>query len=202
MPNDIIHSVNVIKARRAFKHIEKAKALEFSELVQRAYKSHPSKKQIEELRNWLDEYPALWRLTFDMGQVIETNIIKRILPQQPAQLAIATNVEEIRNDLGYEEATAMEMMLIDNIVLSWLRCQWAEYLLMALMGQGEIRHSSFEFWDRRLSAAQGRYLRACETLAKIRKLSLKNPTLQVNIATKSGQQVNVAGDVIRNNQST
>ena len=42
--------------------------------------------------------------------------------------------------------------------------------------------------DRKLSAAQRRYLRACETLARVRKLRL--PTLQVNIGEK---QVNVAG---------
>ena len=43
-------------------------------------------------------------------------------------------------------------------------------------------------WDRRLSVAQRCHLRACETLARIRRMGIA--ALQVNVA---GQQVNVAG---------
>jgi len=46
-----------------------------------------------------------------------------------------------------------------------------------------------EFWERRLSMSQRRYLAACETLAKIRKMSV--PALQLNIGDK---QINVAGN--------
>ena len=45
------------------------------------------------------------------------------------------------------------------------------------------------YWDRRLNSAQQRYLRAVETLARVRRLAMVTP-LQVNIG---GQQVNVAG---------
>jgi hypothetical protein len=41
-------------------------------------------------------------------------------------------------------------------------------------------------------AAQARYLRACETLARIRKLARSTPALQVNIAADGGRQVNLA----------
>ena len=47
------------------------------------------------------------------------------------------------------------------------------------------------YWDRRLSAAQKRFTRACETLARVRKLSLNTPALQFNIAANGGQQVNL-----------
>jgi len=46
--------------------------------------------------------------------------------------------------------------------------------------------------NRRLAASQRRYLRACETLARVRKMVRTTPALQVNIATAGGQQVNVA----------
>ncbi len=45
------------------------------------------------------------------------------------------------------------------------------------------------YWDRRVSGAQARYLRAMEALARVRRLAMPQP-LQVNIG---GQQVNVAG---------
>ena len=44
----------------------------------------------------------------------------------------------------------------------------------------------------RLSAAQRRFNRACETLARVRKLSRNTAALQSNIATSEGQQVNLA----------
>jgi hypothetical protein len=48
------------------------------------------------------------------------------------------------------------------------------------------------YWEKRLTAAQRRFTRACETLARVRKLSRNTPALQFNIAASGGQQVNVA----------
>jgi len=45
------------------------------------------------------------------------------------------------------------------------------------------------YWEKRLTAAQRRFTRACETLARVRKLSRNTPALQFNIATSGGQQV-------------
>ena len=46
-------------------------------------------------------------------------------------------------------------------------------------------------------ASQSRYLRACRTLAQVRRLARNIPALQVNINTDAGQQVNVLGDLNR-----
>ncbi len=42
-----------------------------------------------------------------------------------------------------------------------------------------------------LTGAQRRFRRACETLARLRRLALSTPALQFNIAASGGQQVNV-----------
>jgi hypothetical protein len=198
MSNEIItFTPNEKKAIRILTNIEEIKGRELGEIIIRAYKPHPAKEDIQKLQDWLDDHPEIWPLVFDIAGVIEKNLIKRMIPERAAQLALEKNADEIRRDLGYEEANLMETMLIDNIVLSWLRCQWAEYQLIQFMGQSTRSMSAVQFWERRLTAAQGRYLRACETLTKNRKLSLRNPSFQVNIATQSGQQVNIAGDVIK-----
>ena len=67
--------------------------------------------------------------------------------------------------------------------------------MVGFMGSGEVRMSVVDFWERRLSLAERRHLRACETLARVRKLLMNGPVLQVNIASQGGQQVNVAGDL-------
>jgi hypothetical protein len=79
--------------------------------------------------------------------------------------------------------------LIENIVTTWLRVQFCEAQLAFKMS-GEQRMSVMEFWERRLSMSQRRYLAACETLTKIRKMGI--PTLQLNIGDK---QINVAGNL-------
>jgi hypothetical protein len=53
-------------------------------------------------------------------------------------------------------------------------------------------------WDKLLTQAQRRHLRALESLARIRKLSKGSDFVQVNIAADGGQQVNVAGSLTPN----
>ena len=45
------------------------------------------------------------------------------------------------------------------------------------------------------ASTQVRFLRAIETLARVRRLARNTPALQINIAREGGQQVNVQGDV-------
>lgn len=197
MTDRIIVAVDKNKAVELFKGIEEKKVHEFLDVVKRAHKDKPLERDIQELRNWLNKYPQIWRVVFDLSHVIEHNLMDRMAPNQAAQLAVTKNVGQIRDDLGYDNAPVMEKLLIDNIVLAWLRWQWNEFQIITFMGKGEVRMSVVEFWERRLSAAQRRYLRACESLARVRRLSSSRPAVQVNIAGDGGQQVNVAGDVVK-----
>ena len=56
------------------------------------------------------------------------------------------------------------------------------------MVSGSMSLPQGEYWEKRLTAAQRRYLRAIETLTNVRKMNL--PAIQVNIGEN---QVNVAG---------
>jgi hypothetical protein len=90
----------------------------------------------------------------------------------------------------------LEQMLIEEVLLCWLRLIIWEYKLTELDIEGMTLIKA-EFWDKRLSGAQRRYLRACETLARVRRLTRNNPALQVNIAAQDGKQVNIAGDLVK-----
>ncbi len=195
MSNEIVITVDPYKAAGKVKSFDQNKIEKFIDVVQRAYSEKPTASDLRELRKWLADYPGLWRGVFDMAEVVQANLIKRAVSEEAAQIALENNVSSIRDDFDYERAPILERLLIDNIVITWLRNQWAEYQVVALMGKGDISRASVEFWERRLSMAQHRYLSACQTLAKIRRLSSKYPSLQVNIAAQNGQQVNVAGDL-------
>jgi hypothetical protein len=87
-----------------------------------------------------------------------------------------------------EERAALQALL-DYLLLCWLRLQHIELAYTQAMDSA-ITCERGAHWERRLTAAQGRYLRACESLARVRRLSRPAP-LQVNIGA---QQMNVAGD--------
>lgn len=95
-------------------------------------------------------------------------------------------VTKVRNDLAEPGDTKLEEMLVYRVALCWLAVNTAEWL-RAGKWKGGISTESANFWDRHVSRVQSDYLRACRTLATVRKL--RRPTVQMNVAQ---QQVNVA----------
>lgn len=189
---DIEVTIDGNKISRHLNESDNGKVNEFLEIVKRAHGKKPSLKDLDELRKWINNYPELWRTVFDTAQVIERNFIKNMVAEKASIIAMQKNTDEIRDEMNYGKASIMEKMLIDNIVISWLGVQYCNYQLIARMNREE-KIVILEFWERRLSMSQRRYLHACETLAKIRRLMSGKPTVQVNIAAQGGQQVNVAG---------
>jgi len=170
-------------------------------LIDNAYQEKPARKDLLDLRTKLEELPTLWRAVFDMTAVIKSNLVNKTISLPAAQMAVEKNITVLMQGMNYEDSSVLEKMLIDNVIITWLRLQWMEYQLLGFMEQQEVRMSVIEYWEKRLSVAQSRHLRACETLARVRKLLSARPALQVNIAAEGGQQVNVAGDVVKNNKT-
>ena len=100
-------------------------------------------------------------------------------------------LQVMKKDLGYAEAPLLEKLLIQQAALCWLKLSLVELSYSGTMKQS-ITLTLGMYWEKRLSAAQKRFTRACETLSRVRKLSRNTPALQFNIATSGGQQVNVA----------
>jgi hypothetical protein len=102
--------------------------------------------------------------------------------------------------MNYDLSSMLECLLIDNVINCWLRLQQVELQLTAQSDSENVSIRVVEYWEKRLSVAQRRHLRACETLARVRKIT--RSTLQVNIAEEGSQQVNIAGDLVRNKSKT
>jgi hypothetical protein len=162
------------------------------EIVKRAYQENPAPKDINALRKLINETPQLWKDIFDLTRMVQANLIEHVIDREAAQISIEKDVQEMRRDLGYETASPMERLLIENIITTWLRLNWAEFNLTIRMDQ-DLQLAVHEFWDQRLSIAQRRHLRAVETLAKVRRLLA--PIAQVNIAEDGSQQLNLVGNI-------
>lgn len=99
--------------------------------------------------------------------------------------AVLRKLELLRAELLGENPTPLERLLVERVAACWLQVQDAE--LRYAQGQEEMTMKQGEFRQRRMDAANRRFLAAVKALALVRKLAL--PVLQVNIAKR---QVNVA----------
>jgi hypothetical protein len=80
-------------------------------------------------------------------------------------------------------------MLIEHACVCWLRLAVMEVRYSCVVTANNTLRQ-IEHTERRLSEAQRRFNRACESLARVRKLS--RPSVQINVATEGGRQLNVA----------
>lgn len=99
--------------------------------------------------------------------------------------------KEFRNNLGYQTAPPLERALIQHAAVCWLRLAMIELRYSGVMRES-ITLTLGAYWEKRLTAAQKRFNRACESLERVRKLSARVPKVQINVAAEGGQQVNVA----------
>ncbi|MBU0607064.1 MAG: hypothetical protein KKI08_04220 [Armatimonadetes bacterium] len=164
-----------------------AQADEALDVLRRCNAEKPSAADIEALRKHLKVFPTLWMTCGDLAANMSHAVIEGMKASAAIKESIRVGREAMRRDLGYDKSPLLEQMLIDHLLLCWLRLQLAEHTYTYLIAEGGSLNQAL-FWEKRLSAVQRRYLRAVEALARIRKLAL--PAIQVNIGDK---QVNVAG---------
>lgn len=167
----------------------------FVEMLKGCFTEKPDKKALAEMQRFADTAPELVSRFFNLASYARSALFEKLIEGKAGRITLEANVMHLQNELGYTQAPMLEKMLIDNIVNTWLRYQWVEYQIAGLMGKDGVSLAVIQHWEKRLTESQKRHLRAVEALAKVRKMGL--PVLQVNIASEGGQQVNIAGDLVR-----
>jgi hypothetical protein len=160
-------------------------------LVAKVNDAQSSAQWVPVFRQMLAQNPGLWRYAGDLAH--ETAL--RLIKSAHGSVAFAESLErgllERRAELGYETAPGLEKMLIEEVILCWLQLRLLDQPPPA------TTVGSFAFKpavqpderDERRARAQHAFLRACESLARVRKLAQRTPELmQINIGA---QQVNV-----------
>lgn len=147
----------------------------------------------EEYRKLLTLFPATAREYGDLPTICRRQALERFELQPITEDAVQHQMLTLRRTLLGTAPTPVETLLVDVVVLCW-QDYWMYALIRDKMLGTSCALSELEEWDRILASKEARYLRAVETLARVRRL-LKLPALQVNIATAGGQQVNIAGEL-------
>ena len=135
----------------------------------------------------LHEHPGALGFTVDMaGSAIEV-VIRQMKTSEGNRALMHERLERLRKSLGGAEASQIERLLIDQVVICYLRMNLTDQSYENAMRNGGS-FAAGSYWERKLSTVQYRYLRAIETLARVRKL-MGVPMVQINIAAEGGQQV-------------
>jgi len=139
----------------------------------------------------IEQKPGLWELYGDLAQQARRQLFDAVKMPVSMRESLEVGMAEMRTELAGADAPRVVRLLVENVVTCWLRLQLMEYHYTVNMFAAEPpRMAMGDYWERRLTIAQGRYLRAIDTLARVRRLALP---VQVNIAAAGGQQVNIAG---------
>lgn len=165
----------------------------FAELLNKTNKEHPRPADVKALCNLLDgnKNMELWRDVASAGHMAELTILENATAVAGLKECWKRRLQTLKKELGSDGAPILEQLLIQQAALCWLKLNLMELSYSSVMKQS-ITLTLGIYWEKRLTAAQRRFTRACETLARVRKLSRNTPALQVNIAAGGGKQVNVA----------
>ena len=157
-------------------------------VIRETDRERPSAEARKALDEFLRSDPAMWHHAGDMVEQAARHLIRAAGGKSHAAKASMTHGwEQLPLDLARPSDGALESLLIQQVVMSWLHLGYIEYQYTAISTSQDVSIKRAEYWERRLSAAQRRYLRATETLARVRRLQL--PAVQVNIGAQQVNQV-------------
>lgn len=162
-------------------------------IVDAMYKKDPPKEMREAFRELLKQKPDLAYVFGTLPSMARGKRIDSYETFPALEESLRFQIKRLRADLAGEQASPLELLLIDAVVLCYTD-YFSFALLMNTHTNKEVTLNSLEQWERILGLKEARYLRACGELARVRRL-LNLPAPQVNINMPGGQQVNIAGDV-------
>lgn len=182
-------------------HLTNSEISRLNRLIKKTQLENPNPRDIQALRTMLETHPQLWRV---MGDLVHISI-HAVLGldnwlNQGTRLSVEIGIREIKKDLGYDQAPALEKMLIDQIVVTWLQVNKTRIKYEQVQSAGVSVQSAL-YWEDRLNGANARYLRAIDSLARHRKVSPPG-AIQVNIGARQVNLATPSDNQIRADQST
>ena len=164
---------------------------ELRALARKVDKAKPNPDDVAELGALLHRHPELWRICGDLADQAALRLIEEMNAPRSMKRSMQSGLSAQAAELARPDDGALEALIIRQIVGAWVRLAYTEYAYNGALVAGNQTLKQADFWERRLTAAERRYLRTCETLARVRRL--KVPAVQVNIAERQLNQVTTRG---------
>jgi len=144
-----------------------------------------------ELQDLRAEFAEGGRLrAFSLANTALNHSIESSGSSQLTNKAIGVEMERLKASLGYGTSPVLERLLIDQVCMCHYRMWMAEFRHTERRNMDGLTINQRMYDEKSLTMIQARYLKAIETLAKVRRLKL--PAVQVNVAEAGAKQLNVA----------
>jgi hypothetical protein len=163
------------RRRRMIKHLpargsDSRAEVERTELLAQALGADdPSAAAKELVAEWLAQ-PGGWRDGGDlMGAALQSAVDTAGGPAYFGREALKRGVEEMRAELQFEQSTLPERLLIEQVLLCWVRLGVLEQAQTATMRGGQ-HFAYLNYLETATTHAQRRYTNAIQSLARVRRL--------------------------------
>ena len=144
-------------------------------------------KAVPAIRKILDETPDLAWSSRNIGKMSERLLINEMTGEDLlAKEMIEHQLESMRSEIAGEGPSALELLLTERIVATWLQVQLFESHYASGLGKHTLAQGNY--YQKRLDRTHRNHLSAIRTLAQIRKMG--PAAVQINIAE---QQINTTG---------
>lgn len=171
-------------------------------LLQATNKKNPTEEDKQRLREHLAEYPQLCEVIADLSGKVRDNILSSLASDSfLVQESYRQKLAAMRDNLGWQSSSEIEKILIEQVCLSWLRLNFIEIVHREKTRESHTIDWGI-YWDKILDAAQRRHLRACESLAKVRKLLAEANLREQQARNKRAQSAALANKILQDSTKT
>lgn len=143
----------------------------------------PGSKEHKDLGTFLDNHPELWSNLANLDQLALSEILR--LEKIPAfQEVFRVKVTSLKDDLGWGDSSPLIKLVINAVALSFLRWIISEQKYANVVTSQSYSLNSAKFWSKQAIDSQKIYLRSCESLARVKRLSKRCPELSNDFTDK------------------
>ncbi len=139
-------------------------------LIKRVDKNKPNPEDLEALSKEMDKNPEPFSGFGNVQKHVFGRVLDAVITSRFQKECTLRYIEEMKSGMGYHTSTFVEKMLIDEIVMRWLRLQSAEASYQSQIIDKTHTLEAGIYHEKLVEQAQRRYIRAMETLAKVRKM--------------------------------
>lgn len=161
---------------------------QFNMLLEKATGTKPDSSEVRDLRRFLRNHPEIWKQLGTLYDATFNDFLSKEYIEPVTVELIRPKLKELKQQLGYGNASTLERLIIEGIILAYLRWITTEFKYTNLVNETHTFDSGL-YWAKRLNNAQKAYLRACETLARVRKLSRNCPALVSDVSQQEKEMV-------------
>lgn len=121
------------------------------------------------LQKFIAEHKEVFELSNVLLGTARNSLIRTLAAHKVGSTELYMHeVEALINNLTEDDDSPLVQLLIDRVVMCFLRNCMAELMYTLSIDKGNLSYKNSEYLDKELTRANARFLRACDALARVR----------------------------------